>query len=197
GDAGGRATATMVAEWNWVKRCLTSLFEPVDLDDDATAEIELKKLSVERSRRFGDVFLALALWRSLKLDAMFDALLPEGREDVRWSDLAAIHVLLRLCSPTSDLALAEDVYRKTALEDLLGVPAEKINDDRVYRALDRMLPHKAALERHLKARLGELFELEYDLLLYDVTSTYFEGMAERNPQAQRGYSRDHRPDCKQ
>jgi len=131
------------------------------------------------------------------LDEVFDALLPEGREDVRWSTLASIHVILRLCSPSSDLALAEDLYRKTALEDLLGVSAEKINDDRVYRALDRMLPHKEALEKHLKARLGQLFELEYDLLLYDVTSTYFEGLAARNPQAQRGYSRDHRPDCKQ
>jgi transposase len=196
-DARGRDKAHKLAEWITGKRCQSSLFEPDDVADDATAQIELKKLSVERSRRFGDVFLALALWRSLGLDEVFDTLLPEGREDVRWSDLAAIHVLLRLCSPSSDLALAEDVYRKTALEDLLGVPSEKINDDRVYRALDRMLPHKAALERHLKARLGELFELEYDLLLYDVTSTYFEGLAEKNPQAKRGYSRDHRPDCKQ
>ncbi len=196
-DARGRDKAHKLAEWITGKRCQRSLFEPVDETEGATEEIELKKLSVERSRRFGDVFLALALWRSLGLDEVFDALLPEGREDVRWSDLAAIHVLLRLCSPSSDLALAEDVYRKTALEDLLGVPAEKINDDRVYRALDRMLPHKATLEKHLKARLGELFELEYDLLLYDVTSTYFEGLAEKNPQAKRGYSRDHRADCKQ
>ena len=196
-DARGRNKAHKLAEWITGKRCHPSLFEPADLDEDATAQIDLKKLSVERSRRFGDVFLALALWRSLGLDEVFDALLPEGREDVRWSDLAAIHVILRLCSPSSDLALAEDHYRKTALEDLLGVPAEKINDDRVYRALDRMLPQKAAIEGHLKARLGELFELEYDLLLYDVTSTYFEGLAQRNPQAKRGYSRDHRPDCKQ
>jgi transposase len=196
-DARGRSRAHKLAEWITGKRCHPSLFEPADLDDDASAHIDLKKLAVERSRRFGDVFLALALWRSLGLDEIFERLLPEGREDVRWSDLAAIHVLLRLCSPSSDLALAEDHYRKTALEDLLGVPAEKINDDRVYRALDRMLPHKAAIEAHLKARLGELFELEYDLLLYDVTSTYFEGLAAGNPQAKRGYSRDHRPDCKQ
>jgi transposase len=196
-DARGRDKAHGLAEWITGKRCHPSLFEPSDVDGDSTAHIELKKLVVERSRRFGDVFLGLTLWRSLGLDEVFDSLLLEGREDVRWSDLAAIHVILRLCSPSSDLALAEDIYRKTALEDLLGVPAEKINDDRVYRALDRMLPHKAAIETHLKARLGELFELEYDLLLYDVTSTYFEGLAERNPQAQRGYSRDHRPDCKQ
>ena len=196
-DAKGRSKAHRLAEWITGKRCEPSLFEPADVDDDASARIDLKKLSVERSRRFGDVFLGLALWRSLRLDEMFDALLPEGREDVRWSILASIHVILRLCSPSSDLVIAEDLYRKTALEDLLGVPADKINDDRVYRALDRMLPHKEALEQHLKSRLGELFEVEYDLLLYDVTSTYFEGLAATNSQAQRGYSRDHRPDCKQ
>jgi transposase len=196
-DARGRNKAQKLAEWITGKRCQPSLFEPDDLDDDASARIDLKKLHVERSRRFGDVFLGLALWRSLELDEMFDELLPEGREDVRWSTLAAIHVILRLCSPSSDLAIAEDLYRKTALEDLLGVPAEQINEDRVYRALDRMLPHKEAIEQRLKTRLGELFKIEYDLLLYDVTSTYFEGLAAGNPQAQRGYSRDHRPDCKQ
>ena len=196
-DARGRDRAQKLADWITGKRCEPSLFEPADIADDETAHIELKKLRVERSRRFGDVFLGLVLWRSLQLDSLFDELMKEGREEVRWSTLAAIHVILRLCSPSSDLALAEDVYRKTALEDLLGVPAEKINDDRVYRALDQLLPHKEAVEKHLKARLGELFEIEYDLLLYDVTSTYFEGLAESNPQAQRGYSRDHRPDCKQ
>jgi transposase len=77
------------------------------------------------------------------------------------------------------------------------LPIERVNDDRLYRALDRLLPHKQALEQHLRRRLGELFALKYDLLLYDVTSTYFEGLAKRNPLARRGYSRDHRPDCKQ
>jgi transposase len=77
------------------------------------------------------------------------------------------------------------------------LPVVRVNDDRLYRALDRLLPHKQALEQHLRRRLGELFALEYDLLLYDVTSTYFEGLAQRNALAQRGYSRDHRPDCKQ
>ena len=111
--------------------------------------------------------------------------------------MAAMLVIARLCEPSSELHIAEDWYRRTALEDLLGVPAERVNDDRLYRALDRLLPHKEALEQHLKERLGELFALEYDLLLYDVTSTYFEGQAERQPLAARGYSRDHRPDCKQ
>jgi transposase len=93
--------------------------------------------------------------------------------------------------------LAEHLYERTALEDLLGIPAEKVNEDRLYRTLDALLPHKADLEEHLKERLGELFALDYDLLLYDVTSTYFEGEAKGNPLAQRGYSRDRRGDCKQ
>ncbi|MBU0718120.1 MAG: IS1634 family transposase [Planctomycetes bacterium] len=154
-------------------------------------------MAVERSRRFGDVFLGLVLWRALGLDELFDRLLPEGREDIRWSTVAAIHAILRLCEPSSDLFLAESLYAKTALEDLLGVPPEKLNEDRVYRALDAILPHKEAVEKHLRDRLGTLFDLDYEILLYDVTSTYFEGLAQRNPQAQRGYSRDHRPDCKQ
>jgi transposase len=102
-----------------------------------------------------------------------------------------------LCEPASELHIAEDWYRRTALDDLLGVPAERVNDDRLYRALDRLLPHKQALETHLKGRLGALFDLDYELLLYDVTSTYFEGQAEGNGLARRGYSRDHRGDCKQ
>jgi transposase len=109
----------------------------------------------------------------------------------------AILVIARLCEPSSELHIAQAWYRQTALEDLLGVPEEQVNDDRLYRALDALLPHKEALEQHLKQRLGTLFQLSYDLLLYDVTSTYFEGQALQNPQAKRGHSRDHRPDCKQ
>jgi len=123
--------------------------------------------------------------------------MPSGREDVPWHVMTAVLVVARLCEPSSELHIAEDFDRRTALEDLLGLPAAKVNDDRLYRALDRLLPHKDALEQHLKERLGTLFKLEYDLLLYDVTSTYFEGKAEGNALAARGYSRDHRPDCKQ
>src|SRR5207247_3248498 len=116
---------------------------------------------------------------------------------VPWAVMAAVLVIARVCEPSSELHIAEDWYRRTALEDLLGLPAEAVNEQRLYRALDQLLPHKQAIERHLQARLGELFALEYALLLYDVTSTYFEGLAEGNALAQRGYSRDHRPDCKQ
>jgi transposase len=106
-------------------------------------------------------------------------------------------VTARLCEPSSELHIAEDWYRRTALCDLLQLGDEEVNKDRLYRAHDRLLAHKAALEAHLSARCGELFAVENDVLLYDVTSTCFEGQAEANPQAQRGYSRDHRPDCKQ
>jgi len=123
--------------------------------------------------------------------------MPLGREEIRWSSMALILVLCRLMDPSSELRIAETIYTKTALSDLLGIPGEKVNDDRLYRALDQVLPHKAALEKQLSDRLGTLFDVEYDLLLYDVTSTYFEGEAADNEEAARGYSRDHRPDCKQ
>ena len=116
---------------------------------------------------------------------------------VPWSVMSLVLVICRLCHPSSELHIAEHYYRSTALSELLGVSPEKVYDERLYRALDKLLPHKEELERHLKGRLGELFGLDYDLLLYDVTSTYFEGQAQANPLAQRGYSRDKRPDCKQ
>lgn len=196
-DAKGRAQAEAFVDHLTGGRCQPRLFEPFDTGGKEVAQIDLKGVALERNRRFGDVFLGLVLWRSLELDKLFERLLEEGREEVPWSTLAAIHTILRLCEPSSDLFIAESLYRKTALEDLLGIPAEKINDDRIYRALDQILPHKEAVEKHLRERLGKLFDLDYDILLYDVTSTYFEGLAEGNPQAKRGYSRDHRPDCKQ
>jgi transposase len=111
--------------------------------------------------------------------------------------MALVLALCRFCEPSSELKIAEHYFAQSALPELLGVPPEKVNEQRLYRALDALLPHKEALEIFLKERLGTLFGLEYDLLFYDVTSTYFEGQVEGNPQARRGYSRDHRPDCKQ
>jgi transposase len=160
-------------------------------------EVDLSGVRVERSRPFGGGWLGLMLLRQLGLNELLEVLMPSGREEIPWSAMTAVLVLGRLLDPSSELHLAEHGYESSALAELLGVPAAKVNDDRLYRSLDRLLPHKAALEKHLKQRLGELFNLDYDLLLYDVTSTYFEGAAAANPQAQRGYSRDHRPDCKQ
>ena len=158
--------------------------------------VKLDAIRLERSRSFGAVWLGWLLWRWLKLDDLLSELLPSGRERVSWAQVIAILVTGRLCEPSSELHVAEGWYRTTALEDLLGVSTEQLYDERLYRALDRVLPHKEAIEKHLVKRLGELFDLDYDLLLYDVTSTYFEGVADPEI-AQRGYSRDHRPDCVQ
>jgi transposase len=113
------------------------------------------------------------------------------------ADVVAIEVLNRLCAPCSEFALAEHWYASTGLEDLLGVPDCEITKDRLYRILDDLLAAKDAIENDLKDRLGTLFKLDYDVLLYDLTSSYFEGLAEENALAKRGYSRDHRGDCKQ
>jgi transposase len=160
-------------------------------------EVDASRVRVENSRALGGPWLGLELVRQLGLKAFLDRTLPKGDEEVPWSLMALVLVLCRLCDPSSELHIAEHYYAQSGLADLLGVPAEKINQQRLYRALDALLPHKEALQVYLKGRLGELFQLEYDLLLYDVTSTYFEGQAEGNPLAKRGYSRDHRPDCKQ
>ena len=162
-----------------------------------TVEVRLRKVRVERTQDFGEVFLGLALWRALELDQLLGKLLPPGREEIPWSVMAAIVTLARFCEPSSELHIAERWYERTALPELLGVPAEAVLPDRLYRVHDRVLPHKAAIERHLKERFQTLFDSAFDLLFYDVTSTYFEGEAEGNPQARRGHSRDHRPDCKQ
>src|SRR5712691_9086447 len=194
-DAQGRARARALARAIMGEREQADLFAPSETDD--TVPVQLQRVCLERGRTFGDVWLGWLLWRALRLDELLERLLPEGREAAPWATMAAVLVLARLCEPSSELHIAEDWYRRTALEDLLTLPGALVNDDRLYRALDRLLPHKRALEQHLVARLGELFALDYDLLLYDVTSVYFEGLAEANALAARGHSRDHRPDCKQ
>jgi transposase len=131
------------------------------------------------------------------LEQLVAELLPSGKERVAWGKVAAVLVAARLCAPSSELHIAEDWYRRTALGDLLQLDEALVNKDRMYRALDKLVGHKAAIEAHLARRAGELFAVDNEVLLYDVTSTYFEGEAEANPLAQRGYSRDHRPDCKQ
>jgi hypothetical protein len=168
-----------------------------DGSQDVTSSVRLKGIRVERSRQFGDVYLALALWRGLGLEQLCERLLSAGKERVGWAKLAAVLVTARFCEPSSELHIAEDWYRRTALADLLQLGDEEVNKDRLYRGLDHLLAHKAALEAHLSKRCGGLFAVQNEVLLYDVTSTYFEGQAEANPQAKRGYSRDHRPDCKQ
>ena len=170
---------------------------PPPENDPEVARVWVKKIRLERVRQFGNCWLGLELWKRLGLDRFFEARLDDEPADVPWSRVAALLAINRLCAPSSELGIEERWYPATALDDLLGFPAGAINDTRLYCCLDRLLPHKAKLEQHLKQRYGELFAAEFDVLLYDLTSSYVEGQAERNPMMHRGYSRDHRPDCKQ
>ena len=166
-------------------------------DDPKVARVLLNQVRLERTRQFGACWLGLELWRQLELDRFFEATLDHEAADVPWSRVAALLAINRLCAPGSELAIEQRWYPSTALDDLLDIADGKINDTRLYRCLDRILPLKTKLERHLKERYGELFGAEFDVLLYDLTSTYVEGAAESNPMMRRGYSRDHRPDCEQ
>jgi transposase len=160
-------------------------------------EIDTRQIRVENLRSFGGEWLALRLIDKLGLAKFLRETIESGREEIPWHLMSLVLVVMRLLEPSSELRVAEHLFDRSALDALLGIDPAKVNDDRLYRAMDKLIPHKDALQKHLKNRLGELFDLKYDLLLYDVTSTYFEGKCEANPLAKRGYSRDQRPDCKQ
>lgn len=161
------------------------------------AQVDLRGVRVERVRDFGQIYLALCLWRRLGLHQVLRELIEPGREAVPWELAACILTIARFCGQKSELEVAERWYADSALEDLLGVPFPQINESRLYRALDVLHEHKDKLCRHLHERYQSWFGIEFEFLLYDVTSTYFEGQALGNAKAARGYSRDQRPDCKQ
>jgi transposase len=161
------------------------------------ARVVLSKVRFERVRQLGACYLGWQLWKRLELDRFWEGWLDGEAAEVAWSRVAAVLAIHRLCAPGSELALEERWYPATALEEVLRIGEGTINHTRLYRCLDRLIPHKTQLERHLKQRYGELFAAEFDILLYDLTSSYVEGQAGKNPMMQRGYSRDHRPDCKQ
>jgi transposase len=202
----GELRPSQRAEWAEVARIVDHrpqprlpLFDMPPSNEPVPDKIEvlIRRARVERTRDFGDVYLGLCLWRALKLDRSLEHLIPKGGEGVPWPVVSAILTFARFCEPSSEMHIADTWYQRTALDDLLGVRSEAVNKDRLYRAHDHILSHKEAIEKHLKARFTTLFDAEYELLLYDITSTYFEGEAKGNPQAQRGHSRDKRPDCKQ
>ena len=166
-------------------------------DDANVVRVRLDKVGWNNGRRFGDVWLARWLWQLLELDRIVARHVPQHKETIAPADIVAIEVINRLCQPCSEFALAEHWYVSTGLEDLLGVPDSAVTKDRLYGTLDQLLAAQVNIENHLKDRFGVLFQLDYDLLLYDLTSTYFEGLAEENDLARRGYSRDHRRDCVQ
>ena len=189
-DAEGRVGVRAAAEG----KHQYGLFEPLEPE---WVEVDVKRVAVERKREFGGAWLGLEMCRSLGLPEFLSEIMKTGREDIPWPVMVLVLVIGRLGDPSSELHLAEHSFAASALGELLGIPADKINEDRLYRALDQLWPHKKKLEKHLKEKLGTLFSLDYDLLLYDVTSTYFEGQAAANEMAKRGHSRDQRSDCKQ
>jgi hypothetical protein len=140
-------------------------------NDAQVARVLVDRVRLERTRRFGECFLGLELWRRLQLDRFFEGVLdrPADEADVPWSRVAALLAINRLCDPGSELAVKQRWFPATALDDLLGIESAKINDTRLYRCLDRLLPHKTRLEQHLQQRYGELFAAEFDVLLYDLT----------------------------
>jgi transposase len=166
-------------------------------DDPDIVRIRLQQVGWTNARRFGDVWLAWQLWRMLRLDEIVHRHVPPTKHTCRPADIVAIEVINRLCGPCSEFALAEHWYAATALEDLLGVADAEVTKDRLYRTLDGLRAAQEAIENDLQKQWQTLFDLDYDLLLYDLTSTYFEGLAEENDLAARGYSRDHRRDCPQ
>jgi transposase len=170
----------------------------VDLPDDPDiVRIRLKQVGWTNARCFGDVWLAWQLWRMLHLDEIVGQHVPANKHTCRPADIVAIEVINRLCAPGSEFALAERWYASTGLEDILGVADAAVTKDRLYRTLDGLRAAQPRIENGLQKQLQTLFDLDYDLLLYDLTSTYFEGLADANELAARGYSRDHRRDCKQ
>ena len=159
--------------------------------------VDVSRVAVERVLSFGATWLLWEEWRLLGLEDFFRQQFRVGKEQIGWGDLLAYRVVAQVAAPSSELAVVERFVGSTALADLLGIEEERIDDNRLLRLLDQVLPLRLALGAHLKQRYGELFREDFELLLYDMTSTFFEGECQRNPQAERGYSRDHRPDCKQ
>jgi hypothetical protein len=183
------------------QRAATLSLFPEDREIPADAlhgvQVKLGEMELRRPRAFGNYWLGCELWRQLGLDAFWQARLGEGREEVPWAKVLELLVVSRLVSPGSEFRLHRQGFDQSAMGDLLGTGFAVAEKDRLYRCLDRILKHKAALFEHLRQRWQELFQARFDVLLYDLTSTYIEGEGEEIPKAQHGYSRDHRFDCRQ
>ena len=168
---------------------------PADVLD--SIQVKLSGLELRRPRTFGACWLGCELWHQLVLDEFWQQRLPEGREAVSWAKVLQLEVVNCLLDPGSDFRLHRQWYVDTAMDELLETDFAVAAKDRLYRCLDRVLPHKQELFVWLKQKWADLFDSDFEVLLYDLTSTYFEGEMEQNPKAKRGYSRDKRPDCLQ
>ena len=170
---------------------------PVPAEAVDSVQVKLSEMKLRRARPYGNCWLGCELWRQLELDGFWEQKLERGREEVRWAQVLELLVVNRLIDPGSEFRLHRQWFDQSAMDVLLGVDFAVAEKDRLYRCLDRILKHKRDLFVHLQQRWKNLFDVSFDVLLYDLTSTYVEGEAEQNPKAKRGYSRDGRPDCKQ
>jgi hypothetical protein len=169
------------------------------LDDGSIVRLKLSRLRLVRPRQWGACWLALTLWRELRLDRFWGELLPASRKGTRWDEILFVLVAYRLIAPGSEWRLHREWFHRSALADLLGGDAGLAESHKLYRCHDRLLAHKQALFDHLVGRWRDLFNASFDVLLYDLTSTYFESDPPfpEGDKRRHGYSRDHRPDCVQ
>jgi len=180
--------------------CELSLFpddRPLPLGEVNAISVKLDQMQLRRPRCFGDCWLGCWLWDKLELSSFWNNKLADDRGEVLWASVLQLLVVNRLIDPGSELRIHRQWFLRSAMDELLGVDFAVAGKDRLYRCLDRIVEHKDALCQHLAQRWKTLFDTSFDVLLYDLTSTYFEGLCEQIPKARHGYSRDGRSDCRQ
>jgi len=194
-----RKTLEVFDEGQQCPRTLSLFPEDRELPADAidSVQVRLSGLELRRPRAFGNCWLACELWHQLGLEEFWRERLQQGREAVNWETVLQLLVVNRLIDPGSEFRVHRQWFLDTAMDELLNVDFVVAQKDRLYRCLDRLLAHKQDLFVWLRQKWADLFQADFEVLLYDLTSTYFEGAMERNPKARRGYSRDGRPDCLQ
>ena len=198
-EAAWRKTLTVFDEQRqrYEQLALFPADRPLPPNEANALAVVLTALRLLRPRRFGDCWLGCRLWEALGLADFWDTRLDSQRGDVPWAKVLELLVVNRLCEPGSEFAVHAHWFERSAMDELLQTDFAVAAKDRLYRCLDRLLPHKDDLCRHLTARWKTLFDASFDVLLYDLTSTYFEGLCTEIPKAKHGYSRDGRPDCRQ
>jgi transposase len=170
---------------------------PIPADEVNALSLDMGRMRLVRPRSFGDCWLGCVLWRQLGLDRFWQEQLNDQRGGVPWEKVLALLAVNRLCQPGSELAVHRRWFLNSAMDQLLDSDFAVAEKDRLYRCLDRVVAHKDALCKHLLERWKTLFDARFDVLLYDLTSTYFEGSCGQVPKARHGYSRDGRGDCRQ
>jgi Transposase DDE domain len=183
------------------QRAVTLSLFPEDREIPADAldgvQVKLQEMELRRARAYGNYWLGCELWEQLGLSEFWAGRWERGREEVPWAKVLELLVVSRLVSPGSEFHLHRQGFDQSAMGELLGTGVAVAEKDRLYRCLDRLLEHKMALFAHLRQRWQDLFQAEFEVLLYDLTSTYIEGEGEEIPKAKHGYSRDQRFDCRQ